>query len=196
MERWAPQKKDTMEALANEILHNYAHGRVIVGVDGRSGSGAAGFADDLAVALKETGHQAFRASLDGFRHPRERRARGLFSDGFDYSLFRRVLVDPFRTAGSTGFVLAGFDAERDEPVFQPKWQSAGHDAILIVDGVFLHRPELRGIWNYSAWVETPAATGDEADAAYIAAETPSVLATAIYDNTDPEHPRRIFADSC
>ena len=114
---------------------------------------------------------------------------GWYTDGYDHSLLRRVLIDPFRTAGSTGFALKGFDAERNEPVYQPKWKSAGLDAVLIVSGVFLNRPELSGIWNYSIWLEDPS-TEDEFDTVYLAAETPSARATAIYDNTDPEHPRR------
>lgn len=193
--RWAPQKKDTLEALADEILHNYARGRAIVAVDGRRGSGMAEFAEALAETLRTKGGIVFHASIEDFQRPRARREGDSYANGYDYSLLRRVLIDPYRTAGSTGFSLTGFDAERDEPVFQPKWKSAGLDAILIVDGVFLNRPELSGIWNYSIWLEDPA-TGDEFDTIYLAAVTPSAVATAIYDNADPEHPRRIFADSC
>jgi len=184
-----------MEALAAEILHNYGHGRVIVAIDGRRAGGMHEFGEDLAVALRGPERAVFQASIEDFRKPRAERERGLYTDGYDYSLFRRVLIDPFRTGGSTGFALTGFNADRDEPVFQPKWKSAGADAVLIVDGVFLNRPELSGIWNYSVWLEDPS-TEDEFDTAYLAAETPSAKATAIYDNSDPEHPRRIFADSC
>ena len=195
MARWAPAKKDTMEALASEILHNYGHGRAIVAVDGRRNSGMNGFADDMADTLRAQGRSVFHASIEDFQRPRAERVRGLYTDGYDYSLLRRVLIDPFRTAGSTGFAVTGFDAERDEPLYQPKWKSAGADAILIVDGVYLNRPELSGIWNYSIWLEDPSA-GDEFDAVYLDAETPSARATAIYDISAPEHPRRIFADSC
>lgn len=195
MARWAPEKKDTMEALAAEILHNYGHGRAIIAVDGRRASGMRQFGDDLAEALRGADRALFHASIDDFQRPRSERQRGLYTDGYDHSLLRRVLIDPFRTGGSTGFALTGFDAERDEPVYQPKWKSAGADAILIVSGVFLNRPELSGIWNYSIWLEDPSAE-DEFDTAYLSAETPSAKATAIYDNSDPEHPRRIFADSC
>jgi uridine kinase len=195
MAKWAPAKKDTMEALASEILHNYRHGRAIIAVDGRRGSGMNEFADALAAALQAQGHSAFHASVEDFQRPRAERVGALYSDGYDYSLLRRVLIDPFRTAGSTGFALKGFDAGRDEPVYQPKWKSAGADAALIIDGPFLNRPELSGIWNYSIWLEDPSVE-DEFDTAYLAAETPSARATAIYDNSAPEHPRRIFADSC
>lgn len=195
MAKWAPAKKDTVEALATEILHNYAHGRAIVAIDGRRNTGTNDFADALAAALRAQGKSVFHASVEDFKRPRAERARGLYSDGYDYSLLRRVLIDPFRTGGSTGFALTGFDADRDEPVYQPKWKSAGADALLIIDGPFLNRQGLSGIWNYSVWLEDPS-TEDEFDARYVAAETPSARATAIYDNADPKHPRRVFADSC
>ena len=206
--RWAPQKKDTLEALADEILHNYGRGRAIVAIDGRHDSGMFEFADALAAVLRTRGRTVFRASIEDFHQSRARRESGLYENGYDYSLLRRVLIDPYRTAGSTGFAVTGFDAQRDEPVFQPKWKSAGLDAILLVDGVFLNRPELSGLWNYSLWLESKpelenkpefegeAELQDGEDAAYIAAVNPSAKATASYNNADPEHPRRVFADSC
>ncbi|HXD60719.1 MAG TPA: uridine kinase [Lacisediminihabitans sp.] len=213
MARWAPLKKDQIEALAKEILHNYGRGRAIVAIDGGSDAGTRDFADDLAATVRTLGHEAFRASIDDFQAPRSLRERsGRFSasaryqDGYDYSLLQRVLLDPFRATSGTGFVLAAFDAARDAP-FPSKWTTAGPDALLIVDGVFLHRPELAGFWNYSVWLETPERPQPEvdseerrrdvaADALYLAEVTPRGKAMAILDNSDPEHPRRIFADSC
>ncbi len=213
MARWQPAKKDVLDALVAEILHNYGKGRVIVGVDGDSGSGASGVADDLAVTLREGGRKAFRASMANFHRSRSSRDESLpdspetyYDRAFDYSVFQRVLVDPFRSAGSTSFVLAAFDEKRDTAI-QPKWMSSGADAILIVDGVFLNRPELAGLWNYTIYVESdPAApvaggTGDDgdatqADAIYVRQVSPRAKAVAIIDNSDPEHPLRRFADSC
>ena len=91
-----------------------------MGVDGPDAAGTTPFADDLAAELRTLGHEAFRASIDDFRQPRAQReshgsdpAMALYEDGYDYSVFRRVLLDPFRLAGSTGFSTAFFDAERD-----------------------------------------------------------------------------------
>ena len=218
MARWAPLKKDQLEALAKEILHNYGHGRAIVAIDGPTGTGTRQFADDLAATVRTLGHEAFRASIDDFHAPRSIRERtgrfspsALYDDGYDYSLLQRVLLDPFRATSGTGFVLAAFDANRDAP-FQSKWTTAGPDALLIVDGRFLNRKELAGFWNYSVWLEAPteAAEGEPvadepseeaqrdlaADALYWAQAQPRGVASAIIDNNDPEHPRRIFADSC
>jgi len=203
MARWQPAKKDVLDALADEILHNYPSGRVIVAVDGDSTSGSAGLADELAATFRDGGRKAFRASLANFHRSRAERgdetAAAYYEGAYDYSLFRRVLIDPFRSAGSTGFVLAGYDEARDMAV-QPKWQSAGADAILIVDGQFLNRPELAGLWNYSIWVagaESGAETvAVQADELYLREVAPRAKATGIVDYRDPEHPRRQFADSC
>jgi hypothetical protein len=185
MTRWAPAKRDVMEALAAEIAHNYGRGRVIVAVDAVEGDRvhSASFADDLAVAIEQAGHVAFRASTDDFRRPEAERLPG--GEPLDLSLFMRVLVEPFRMAGSTGFVLDAYDAERDVAT-EPKWITAGPDAILIVDGSDLSRRELSGLWNYSVRLEGE----EEAD------RTARAAAVAIIDLRDPDHPRRVFADSC
>jgi uridine kinase len=211
MARWAPEKKDQLESIATEILHNYGHGRTMVAVDGRHGAGQKEFSDGLAQALQATGAKVYRASIDDFFRPRSDRERAGLLDGgahyreaYDYSLLRRVLVDPFHTGGSTGFVLTGFDEVRDQPVFQPKWMSTGPDAILVIDGVFLLRRELAGLWNYTIWLSTPLLDSEDegvardsaADEIYLKEANPSEKATTIIDNQDPEHPRRVFADSC
>ena len=224
MTPWLPQKKDVLAALADDILHNYGKGRTIVAVDGSDVAGTPAFADDLADAMRVKGHAVFRASVEGFHRPRaERYARGrdspegFYLDSYDYLTFQRTLVQPFRLGGSTGFVAAAFDVARDAQV-EPVWLTGPADAVLIVDGVFLNRPELRGLWNYSIWLEVAdhEATARRADrdrtspaalperqlrysgglALYAAESKPRTAATAIVDNTDADHPRRRFADSC
>jgi uridine kinase len=201
MARWQPARRDVIDSLADEILHNYAHGRVLVAVDGPDGSGTAEFGADLAELLGKRGHAAFHARIEDFQAPREQRypsgsdpARGRYQDGYDYSAFRRVLIEPFQMAVATGFVLAFWDARRDQPI-EPKWLTAPDDAVLVVSGVYLQRPELRGLFHYAIWLEVP--VEDDADLKlYRKAVKAPEAANAIIDNRDPDHPRRIFADSC
>lgn len=224
MTRWEPQKKDVLASLADEILHNYGRGRTIVAIDGTDVAGTGAFADDLADAMRLKGQTVFRASIEDFHRPRARRyargrdsAEGFYRDSYDYRTFTRTLVEPFRMGGSTGFVPAAFDVRRDAPV-EPLWLTGPADAVLIVDGSFLNRPELRGLWNYSVWLEV---SDEEATARRLerdrtspnprperhlrysgaqelyAAETgPRTRANAIVDNSDAAVPRRRFADSC
>lgn len=214
--------------LRDEVRHNYRAGRVILAIDGVDGAGKTTFADGFAEAFAEEGVAVYRASIDGFHRPRtERYARGrtspdgFYRDSYDYATFRRVLIDPFRdgaqTSAATGFQLAAFDVGRDAPV-EAQWVTAPRDAVLIVDGIFLHRPELRGLWNWSAWLDVPfdvayarMAQRDGSDPdplaaanaryyegqqLYIREVRPATAASVIVDNTDLAHPRRVYRDFC
>ena len=197
MAQWAPLKSDTLDALASEILHNYGRGRTIVAIDGPAGSGTADFAAGLAAAIKRTSHAAFVASIEDFHRDQasvepEFDEAAFYRSDYDYSLLRRILLDPFKTPGHGGFVLAGYDRERRQPI-EPKWMTAPDDAVLIVEGVFLNRPELRGLWSYSVWLDSH---GLRSPDEYYNESKPRTTATAIVNNSDPEHPRRNFADSC
>lgn len=210
--------------LRDEVRQHYRAGRIILGVDGIDGAGKTVFADGLAEVFAEDGAAVFRASMDGFHRPREERyargrtsPEGYYRDSFDYATFRRVLVDPFRTAGSAGFQLSAFDLARDVPV-ESDWVTAPRDAVLIVDGVFLNRPELRGLWNWSAWLEVSPRVayarlamrdGSDPDPdapsharyrggqeLYLRDANPRAAASAIVENSDLEAPVRIFGDYC
>lgn len=201
MARWAPQRRDVVAQLVDELLHNYARGRALVAVDGPPDAGQRALADDLATESTRRGHAAFRASIDDFRRPRADRERlgdapaVRYAETYDYSTFRRVLVEPFRMGEGAAFVTAAFDADRDAPI-PPKWRSGPRDAILLVDGVQLLRPELRGLWNASLWMQQRDREVDAVQAVYEAESAPRTAATIIIDASDPDVPRRVFADSC
>ena len=92
--------------------------------------------------------------------------------------------------------------------------SAPRDAVLIVDGIFLHRPELRDLWDWSVWLDVPyevayarMALRDGCDPdpdapsnaryrqgqeLYLDEADPRAAASAIVDNADLAHPRRVY----
>ncbi|MCS5733961.1 nucleoside/nucleotide kinase family protein [Herbiconiux daphne] len=192
------------DALVGEIRHKYKLGRVIVGIDGVEGT--APFADELGRAFTRAGSTVVRASLDDFQRPRaarelrgEHSPEGYYFDRYDLSTLKRVLIEPFRMAGSTGFQTASFDAARDVDR-ESKWLTAPADAVLVLDGPFLQRPGLRGQLTFTAYLEgsrfglAPEVIG--ADDLYQAEASPRFGASAIVEIADPQHPRRSFADSC
>lgn len=214
--------------LRDEVRHLYGGGRVILGIDGVDGAGKSTFADGLAEVFAEAGSAVYRAGLEGFHRPRAERyargrasAEGSYRDSYDYPTFRRVLVDPFRdgpqTGATTGFQLTAFDVVRDAPA-EAQWVTAPRDAVLIVDGVFLHRRELRDLWDWSLWLDVPEAVASarlairdgsdpdpsaaanaprrEAQALYEREARPELAASAIIDNSDLSHPRREYRDFC
>ncbi|WP_203582257.1 uridine kinase [Microbacterium hibisci] len=207
--------------LRDRVRRRYRAGRVVVAIDGLDGAGKTVFADGLAEVFAETGDAVFRASIDGFHRPRAERyvrgrqsPEGFYRDSYDYATFRRVLIDPFRdgaqTAGTTGFQLAAFDVGRDAPV-ESQWVTAPRDALLVVDGIFLHRHELRDLWDASVWLEVPFETayarmalrdGSDPDPdapsnaryrqgqeIYLREARPRGAASVIVDNSDLGRPR-------
>jgi uridine kinase len=133
-----------------------------VAVDGRTASGKTTFADALAANLEQHGHHVIRASVDGFHRPqadRYRRGRlspdGYYEDARDLHALRRLLLDPLGPDGDRNYVTAAFDLERDEPL-ERELTRASEDAVLIVDGTFLQRPELNGAWDFVIFLHVPA----------------------------------------
>jgi uridine kinase len=189
-----------LRSLVDEILQHYGRGRMIVAVDGPLQSGKTLFADDLAAVFREREHAVFRASMERFH--RSRAAQGAFGDdtparyyryGFDESALRRVLVEPFRLGGPTAFVTGVFDPARDAWV-EPKWITGPGDAILVLDGRFVLRERLAGLWDFRIVLDGEPV--DPADVLAYAERDPRDVASAVIDNRDSAHPRRRFRDSC
>ena len=219
-------RTEFLRDLASEILGLYGRGRTVVAVDGTDDAARTAFADDLAAVLIEREHPAFRASLANFRRSRAEQERfgpespeRLFRHLYDFSLLRRVLLDPFRMGGSTGFVTRAFDPDRDTWI-EPTWLTGPPDATLVIDGDYLNRAELRDLWQYSVLVETADEAADTlsvvpvddagevhgpedhaaeqalADRLYRTEVRPRSRAAAVVDLTDPARPQRRFFDSC
>ncbi|MFC9561123.1 hypothetical protein [Agromyces sp. NPDC056965] len=189
-----------LRSIADEVLQHHGRGRMIVAIDGPLQSGKTELADDLAAVLEERDHSVFRASMEGFHRSREAQAAfgadtpdRYYRYGFDESALRRVLVEPFRLSGSTAFVTRVWDPTRDAWV-EPKWITGPEDAILVLDGRFVLRPRLAGLWDVRIALDGDPV--DPADRIAYAESDPRLEASVVIDNSDPEHPRRRFFDSC
>lgn len=132
---------------------------VRVGVDGVDCAGKTVLADELAGPLRSRGREVIRASVDGFHNPRSIRHRrgrsspkGYYEDSFDYEAILVCLLLPLGPDGDRRYKRAVFDFRTDSPVDAP-WEIAPVDAVLVFEGIFLHRPELLPQWDFSIFVE-------------------------------------------
>ncbi|NJO84548.1 MAG: uridine kinase [Blastochloris sp.] len=196
----------------------------LVAIDGRSAAGKTTLADELAMRVNMMGRLALRSSIDDFHPPghkyrsRERRytPQTYYAEGYDYAAFRQLLLEPLHPGGSRCCRLALWDSFNDVP-FPEQWTEALGGAIVIVDGIFLLRPDLRPSWDYSIWVQIDwdamierATQRDVAWAGsaevvadhyrtfwipthemYEAEVNPALVAHAIVDNQRPEAPALI-----
>lgn len=134
---------------------------VRVAVDGVTASGKSTCARWLAEAVVAQGRSALHVTMDGFHHRRAHRYRqgrasaaGYYEDAYDFGALISHVLDPLGPNGS-GCIrrrvidLASDELVEDAPEYVPS------DAILVVDGTFLHRPPLPDYWDYSIFVDTP-----------------------------------------
>ena len=149
------------EALLERVAHEIASlgKRAIVAVDGVDGSGKTSFADELAPMIERHGRPVVRAGVDGFHNPRAIRYRrgkddpeGFFRDSYNYDSLRRHLLDPFRQ-GAAWVDVARFDHKTDRQMGSER--RIEPSAILLLDGIFLHRDELHSLWDYSIFLAVP-----------------------------------------
>lgn len=128
--------------------------RVLVGVDGPDAAGKTTLADRLAEVLPVP---TLRASIDGFHQPRELRyqrgdlsAEGYYRDSFDYPALLGDCLAPFR-AGAAQVQIRRYDyrADTGRPVHDV---DVPERCVLIFDGVFLLREQLRDQWTLSVYL--------------------------------------------
>ncbi len=120
-----------------------------VAVDGFSAAGKTTFADALAEALGGRGRDVLRAQLDDFHRPghkfrsmRDEWTPSLYqAEGYDWEVFRSVLLDPISPGGSRSCRTAVFDSYHDTKVPE-QWVDVAPEAIVIIDGMYLLGPDL------------------------------------------------------
>jgi uridine kinase len=214
------ERREAVALITDSVLGAICSHPVRTAIDGPDAAGKTTLADELAAALQERGRSVIRASIDGFHRPRRERYRrgsesplGYYEDSFDYRRLREELLDHLGEGGDRCYCARVFDHLRDKPV-QPVWLKAPPDAILLFDGVFLHRPELADAWDFSIFVSVSpeeiirrartrdsALFGSDAETErryrtrylpgqrhYLQAVHPEELANIAIDNEDPSRP--------
>lgn len=133
------------------------HGRALVAVDGPDAAGKTTLADRVAALVDRP---VVRASIDGFHAPRAVRLRrgdlspeGCYRDSFDLAGLQDRLLAPF-AHGAADVDVAVFDHRTDRAA-RVRVEDVPTDAVLLVDGVFLLRPELRRWWTFGVYVHVP-----------------------------------------
>jgi uridine kinase len=148
-----------LSSVATRIHVLSGDGIVRVAIDGVDGAGKTTFANELATVLRQLGRSVIRASVDDFHNPRAIRYRrgrssfeGFFRDSYDYESLKDHLLDPLSVGGSRRYRTAVFDHLTDQPIQQNDVE-ASLGSVLLLDGIFLHRPELRSYWDFSVFLD-------------------------------------------
>jgi len=214
--------RDELLAAVAASVPASGRGRAVrVAVDGRDGAGNTVFADELAAVLRAGGRPVVRASGDGFHHPRAvrhrrggRSAEGYWLDAYDHARLAAELLGPLGPGGSGWVRTAVHDVGTDAALdVAPVLVEPG--AVLLLDGLFLHRDELVDFWDFSIYLQvdisvtfarmavrdgTPPDPVDPVNARYAGAQRiyaaacdPATRAGLVIDNTALAAPRVLRA---
>lgn len=214
-------------ALAKTLKERSKNGALLVGVDGIDGAGKTTLADELVPFLKELGADVKRASIDGFHNPREYRVRqgnlsseGYYQDSFDYDFLINNFFVPIKS-GKFPLELpkAKFDWKSDSELTE-ELIHIEPDTVILFEGVFLFRPQLRDYWDVRIFVDIPfdlsLERGLERDShllggkeltkekylnryipgqkLYFSESDPKSFAEFVIDNSSPEKPELLRGD--
>lgn len=148
-----------LDYLASRIIRIQQPHPIRVAIDGPDAAGKTTLAQELVAPLQAHSLPVIRASIDGFHNPaRVRHKRGITSsegyyyDSFNYQALTESLLAPLGPGGSRQYRSAVFDYRTDSEMQIPI-RVAEANAVLLFDGVFLLRPELRGYWDFTIFVE-------------------------------------------
>jgi uridine kinase len=190
-------------------------------IDGITGSGKTTLADELGVEVGALGRPVVRLTMDGYHHPRAHRHRqgresaaGYYEDAYDFGAFATNVLEPLGPDGDRRYRAAVIDLPTDEPVDDPSVEVAP-DTVLVVDGSFLQRAELRDQWDLCVYLDVDFAVARARGAArdaellgsrrraehlfdvryhaaarrYLAEVDPRARADVVIDNDDPPRAR-------
>src|SRR5262245_12668854 len=153
------ERQKLIEEITSRILAITLPHPVRVAIDGVDAAGKTILADEIAQMAEASGRAVIRASIDGFHNPSSIRhsrgdtsPEGYFHDSFNCAALIEVLLRPLGPGGSLQFRRTVFDFRKDE-IVETSREEARKDAILIFDGVFLLREELRPYFDFSVFVQ-------------------------------------------
>jgi Uridine kinase len=169
-----------MRLLGNDILRTVGPGRRLLAVDGVDGSGKTFFAANLAAEIRD--RPVFVIHVDDFLNPSSARhakgrssPEGFWQDTYNHAALHDQLLAPLGPHGDGWYSWASYDSETDR-VEQVEPRQAPSDALVVVEGMFLHRDELAPIWDASVFLDVPFT------------ETAMRMAARNGSNPDSEHP--------
>lgn len=171
--------KEFMRSLAADLLGTIGPGRRLVAVDGVDGSGKTIFAANLAAEIQ--GRHVIVIHADDFLNPssvRHAKGRaspaGFWKDSYNYTALHDRVLAPLGPHGDGWYAPAAYDPATDRTV-QAEARRAPSDALVLVEGMFLHRDGLVSHWDASLFLDVPFT------------ETAARMAIRNGSNLDPEH---------
>jgi uridine kinase len=153
-------RAEVLQRLARHLVAIERPHPLRVALDGRTAAAKTTLANELVAPIIALGRLALRIEIDDFHLPRtERHGRGpdltpglrYYEHSFDNTAIRNALL-PLGPGGDRRYRRAAFDSFHDVPIDEPP-RLAPPEAVMLLDGGFLMRPELDDLWDVRLFVD-------------------------------------------
>lgn len=194
----------------------------LAGISGIDGVGKTRFSDTVQRLLLSRDVPTTVVHVDNFTHPRNRRhsspdgVNNYYNHTFDLESLARYVLGPVRGGEAVDIDLTHPSPQDDDVAESHGYRISPQNGVVLVEGVFLFRPELVDYFDYRALLTMPIGQMLErlcdrdvqvpvsnildkvvekyapAQQAYLDAVHPERLVDVVFDFTDLEHPMQII----
>lgn len=154
-------KNFEMQFLINKLRNEDISNRVcIIGVDGLGGAGKSTFVNSLKLQLQNENYYSYVLHIDDFIHPKCIRY-DLSKEEWDcyynvqwrYDYLVKEILSPIKNGEIIDKQIERYNREADEYFTQRL--NLVHGSVLILEGIFLQRKELKTYLDYTIYLDVP-----------------------------------------
>ncbi len=150
-----------MECLLNKLINEDISQKVyIIGVDGLGGAGKSTHVNSLKLQLQDENYYSYVLHIDDFIHPKHIRY-DISKEEWDcyyniqwrYDYLVKEILSPIKNREIIDKEIEIYDKENDRYIMEQI--NIPYGSVLILEGVFLQRKELKGYLDFIIYLDVP-----------------------------------------
>ena len=150
------KRSELLNLVTERVIREHWDEPYLVAIDGVDAAGKSILAGELATELRDRGIPVSEASVDGYHNSRAVRMvrgrdspEGFYRDSFNLESLKEHLLDPFKAGGEYRLHMFDYRVDSPDPSMLYEFKPG---TVLVFDGVFSLRPELKGYWDLSIYL--------------------------------------------
>ncbi|MDE6626767.1 MAG: uridine kinase [Lachnospiraceae bacterium] len=145
--------------ICNSILKNLDKNITVIGIDGLGGAGKSTISEKICAELEDSDVHIILLHIDDFIHVREVRYNLAYPDWqcyydlqwrYDYFI---EIINKIKSGTDNHIRVELYDKDND--CYAVQCYDVIEKTVVIVEGIFLQRKELQGIFDYMVYIDIP-----------------------------------------